>query len=569
LNEPVRPFSKLRFPLPSTPTTFRRLPGAQPITNYYPNPFITGSIEHMDLLPYHRDVFIGAPRAPPPHKFLHNMCVEAERFTADRYHEIHKDMLDDINEVIAKHTERYLKIEDTVRAELEILYNTFIETNAEAREPSTSKRRGSVLGKAKSRSASREPVQRKFSPPPKGHPSIQSVISGPAPKFKLKDDWRQDSSDLPEADDDDKLVPPPFAGSLLTKSLSAHRQQASAPPIEPPLEYPEQLVGQELEQIRQVSKTKDEREISMSYAFSALDEQLARRPPKDGPDAMQRAQAGELPHRPVSKKRMEETVGKNLSFIIPESKEGGSSEEGDSPNRSLGKERMKEAVDENTSFVIPENHEESSSEESGSPPKPDAPDDGEFPQNPPVLYLSPGDVFEFEMEEEQAGPSMASSISLAKTDEYAGHAPSHRNAWKDLGDGKVRWNENKDIYDTRARNRNTGDNDDESKKLAYLGKSMPIFNRQPLSPIGGYSPADLEPKTSLSEREGYLVPPLRTASKKSVRIQSPIPEPSDQEEDVQPGVTGRTGFKPPHIQVREEEKARMKAAGGSRSIYDK
>jgi len=169
------------------------------------------------------------------------------------------------------------------------------------------------------------------------------------------------------------------------------------------------------------------------------------------------------------------------------------------------------------------------------------------------------------MEEEQAGPSMASSISLAKTDEYAGHAPSHRNAWKDIGDGKVRWNENKDIYDTRSRNRNKGD-DDESKKLAYLGKSMPIFNRQPLAPIGGYPPADLEPKTSLSEREGYLVPPLKV--KKSVRILSPVPKPSEDEE-VQPGVTNRKDFVPPHVQIAKEEKAAMKAAGGSKSFYDK
>jgi hypothetical protein len=97
---------------------------------------------------------------------------------------------------------------------------------------------------------------------------------------------------------------------------------------------------------------------------------------------------------------------------------------------------------------------------------------------------------------------------------------------------------------------------------------MPIFNRQPLAPIGSYPPADLEPKTSLSEREGYLVPPLKTALKKSVRIQSPIPEPSE-EGDVRPGVINRKDFVPPHVQIAKEEKAAMKAAGGSKSFYDK
>jgi hypothetical protein len=176
------------------------------------------------------------------------------------------------------------------------------------------------------------------------------------------------------------------------------------------------------------------------------------------------------------------------------------------------------------------------------------------------------------MEDEQAGPSMASSISLAKTDEYAGHAPSHRNAWKDKGNGKYSWNENKDIYDSRRRNpRDDDDDKNDFKRISALAQSMPLdIVRQPLRSISGYVPADLEPKTSLSEREGYFVPPLKTAMKKTVRIESPVAGPSEvDKEDVQPGVTGRKGFVPPHIQVREEDKALMKASGGSRSIYDK
>jgi hypothetical protein len=324
----------------------------------------------MKLLPFHRDVFTGPPRAPPPHKFLHGLCTEAERFTADRHHEIHKEMLAEINETIAKHTERYIKIEDAVRSELEILYNTFIDTNAEAREPSTSKRRGSVLGKAKSRSASREPVQRKFSPPPKGHPSIQSVISGPPAKLKLKTSWNEDTSDLPEARDDAKTVPPPIAGSLLTQSLSALRQQAPAPAAEASLEYAEQLVGQELEQVRRGAKTKEEREIGMSYAFSALDERMANAPAKDGPDAIQRAQAGESPRQSFGKKRMEETMGRSLPSAIQENQEDNSSEENGSPQGSVEEEPEEE--------IVFENQETSSSEGSGSPHKPDASDHGEF-----------------------------------------------------------------------------------------------------------------------------------------------------------------------------------------------
>jgi hypothetical protein len=308
---------------------------------------------------------MGPPRAPPPHKFLHGLCTEAERFTADRHHEIHKEMMAEINETIAKHTERYIKIEDAVRSELEILYNTFIDTNVEAREPSTSKRRGSVLGKAKSRSASREPVQRKFSPPPKGHPSIQSVISGPQPPLKLKISWNEDLSDLPEARDDAKTVPPPIAGSLLTQSLATSRQQAPAPPIEAPLGGPEQ----DLEQIRRGAKTKEQIEIGMSYAFSALDERMANAPAKDKPDAIQRAQVDGSPRQSLGKKRMEETPGRSLPSAIPENQEESSSEEGGSPQGSV--------VEEPEEEIVFENQETSSSEGSGSPHKPDASDHGE------------------------------------------------------------------------------------------------------------------------------------------------------------------------------------------------
>jgi len=336
----------------------------------------------MSLLPYHRDVFLGTPRPAPPHTFLHGLCREAERYTEDRYHEVHEEMLGEINETIAKYTERYIKIEDTVRSEVEILYNIFIETNAEAREPSSG-RRGSVMGKAKSRSASREGVQRKFSPPPRDHPSIQSVISGPTPKLKLKLSWNEDNSDLPEADDNDKTVPPPFAGSLLTSSL----RQAPAPPVEPPLDRSERSIEQNLEEIRRGAKTKEQIEIGMSYAFSALDERMAKASFEDDePDAIQRAQASDLPHQSVGKgpaqgavgkgkKPVKEDGGKNLTFDIPENQEESSSEESD---QSINKRIKEEAVVRKPSHDYPKHPEESSSEESASPHKPDAPDDGEF-----------------------------------------------------------------------------------------------------------------------------------------------------------------------------------------------
>jgi hypothetical protein len=180
------------------------------------------------------------------------------------------------------------------------------------------------------------------------------------------------------------------------------------------------------------------------------------------------------------------------------------------------------------------------------------------------------------MEDLQTGPSAASaSMWYTKADEYAGHAPSHRAAWRDDEKGGYRWNSKKDIHDGRRSNPYTVDEEDEeddTKKVSNLAKSVPVNIRQPLQPLG-FVPPDLEPKTSLSEREGYFVPPLKAAMKKTVRMAvptSPASGPSRvDKEDVQPGVTKRDGFVPPHIQIREEDKAMMKASGGSRSIYDK
>lgn len=176
------------------------------------------------------------------------------------------------------------------------------------------------------------------------------------------------------------------------------------------------------------------------------------------------------------------------------------------------------------------------------------------------------------MEDKEDGPSLApSAVSLAKTDEYAGHAPSHRKGWKTDANGRVGWNENKDIHDGRSSSRyNPSEADSDGGKISALAQSMPLnIVRQPLRAISGYAPADLEPKTSLSEREGYLVPPLKPAgSRKTVKIDAP-PSPSGSRKDEDQPMHERKGFVPPHIQVREEDKALMKASGGSRSIYDK
>jgi len=67
-------------------------------------------------------------------------------------------------------------------------------------------------------------------------------------------------------------------------------------------------------------------------------------------------------------KHMEETAGKSLYSVIPESQEEGSSEESGSPHGSVGEEPEEE--------IVFGNQESSSSEGSEGPRKPDASDHG-------------------------------------------------------------------------------------------------------------------------------------------------------------------------------------------------
>jgi hypothetical protein len=149
-------------------------------------------------------------------------------------------------------------LEEEVRSEVELLWNVYHETNAEARA-STSRRRGSRANE--SRSKSREPVQTKFSPSPVFNNS-NSTTAG----FRSRNGQTNASLSV-----DDK--PSTFApGSLLTTSLSANAPPARNP--DPPVESstsPDRLVDSYLEETSQVAKNSDERAVAMSYVFSALE----------------------------------------------------------------------------------------------------------------------------------------------------------------------------------------------------------------------------------------------------------------------------------------------------------
>lgn len=192
------------------------------------------------------------------------------------------------------------------------------------------------------------------------------------------------------------------------------------------------------------------------------------------------------------------------------------------------------------------------------------------------MLTGTGEVFDFELEERPPAPTtepVGYSLDPNHVDEdaaagytdtadlLAASAPSHRAAWtKSETTGNLRWFDKlaKERRSSQSHDGNSadGENENEESNPSTLATSMPVHIVEPEKrKTVGFASQDLERKTSLSEREGKLVPPLRSAMR-------------------QRGASGAgTGeqagsyFVPPHIQVREEDRA--KNMGASRSIYDK
>jgi hypothetical protein len=173
----------------------------------------------------------------------------------------------------------------------------------------------------------------------------------------------------------------------------------------------------------------------------------------------------------------------------------------------------------------------------------------------PVGYsLDPNHV------DEEAAPGYTDEADL-----LAASAPSHRAAWtRSETTGNLRW------FDKLAKDRRSlqppdGDsaddrNDDSTPSTLTLATSMPVTIVAPEKrKVVGFASPDLERKTSLSEKEGKLVPPLRSAMRQRGASGS----------GSGAGTAEQQGsyFVPPHIQIREEDRA--KKMGASRSIYDK
>lgn len=302
--QPALPFSGLRLPLESKTSQFGRPPQSNFPQLYPPAGQSTSSSSNGNgnqqrLIPTVHDPFFLPPPFIPSHPHLRDLCAEAVTYlqqTHDRYEA-------EVAEFVAKKAGEMRELEDTVRCEVEMLWNTFVENDEELRASSGAgagergsslSRRGSRVASSSTnaRSASREPPIRAFSP----SPSARTRAPAPAPsglaQSQQQHQQRGSSMTATSASMSNPILNEavnnpayPAGSSLLSASLASstlqqQQQQQQRQPSQPqPQAAPGPAGSMVDDSIARVSQTYeksgDARAVAMSHVFSVLDDAMA------------------------------------------------------------------------------------------------------------------------------------------------------------------------------------------------------------------------------------------------------------------------------------------------------
>lgn len=269
----------------------------------------------LKFIPVEADTFFLHPPFLPNHPVLQNLCESSVKFLGTRHRELEAEIV----HFMQQKTDEMRRLEDQVRNEVEMLWNTYRATNPDTNDM-INRRRGSKVEDPRSRS--REPPQRKFSPSPvvlntfkqnqarlrgtgddqlaQSHLDIpvqnegeQSFAAGSLLTSAISANPPGPSEpavESPLKSPETKGEPSTMAvGSLLTSSLSANPQRTPAPPTDPPIKSPEETVNDYLAEAGRLDKKKDGRAVAMSHMFSELDSQIGKLSASKAKDLHERA----------------------------------------------------------------------------------------------------------------------------------------------------------------------------------------------------------------------------------------------------------------------------------------
>jgi hypothetical protein len=258
LNSHILPFSSLSLSLPSRSSSFGK-PPADPL-NIYPRVTTPTQFRRQHYIPPPPDPFFLPPPFIPSHPHLRDLCDQSIEYLRDR----HAILEAEVQSFIAKKSDEMRKLEDTVRKEVEVLWQKYANVPGVAAELERSRSRSDTR-EADAREKKRE-IAVKFAAPDKG-----PLTSSETPTPKGLSRSGSGASSLAQA-----MSPTPAGGSsLLSASISANHFHA--PPPRPSVEDKDEVTRSISELTKKYDTKSDARAVAMSYVFSSLDEAMAER----------------------------------------------------------------------------------------------------------------------------------------------------------------------------------------------------------------------------------------------------------------------------------------------------
>ncbi|KAK8854860.1 hypothetical protein IAR55_003599 [Kwoniella newhampshirensis] len=483
LEQESLPFSGLLLEEPSATSSFGRPP-----SNNDPSPYPPASSStdgRSPLIPPPHDPFFLPPPFIPSHPHLRDLCDQA----GDYLKIAHSRLEDQVRRYIAHKAQEMRELEERVRGEVELLWEKYKDGPAYKDETPQSR----------SASASRAST---------GETQRHNSISGSSRPLNDPNDnpiIKAASSPLGSA---------PPGGSLLAQSLSANTFYAPPPTSNIPTSVKDE-VDDTINRVASTYEKKDDsRAVAMSYVFSSLADRTGNSAPGPASHSRRKSSTSKVIDQDLHDKDSwadDERLNANM-LTVPGSKMDAVEEEEAAEGRTPRPRTVKQLYSE-----------EKITKEKGK-------EKGKVTFEDPAPVMEKQDdeksdqeeyVFDFELDEDSPPPPATDTKVCAYADSnvptsrprnmvelnlshtFAADAPSHRAAWR-------RIEQNGSLYATLRRGSSSTLDEDgavDESQISKLAMSMPMAIHLPKSNTRS-AVLEFERKTSLSEREGKLVPPL-------------------------------------------------------------
>ncbi|WWD18992.1 hypothetical protein CI109_103449 [Kwoniella shandongensis] len=495
LKQDSLPFSHLLLETPLSTSSFGRPP-----SNVAPSPYPNSSTSPEGgkaLIPSPHDPFFLPPPFIPSHPQLRDLCDQA----GDYLKIAHAKLEDHVRQYIVSKAQEMRELEEKVRSEVEMLWEKYkegpdyVEEAHRSRSASTSR---SATGDVQRQSGVTEPTR-----------PLNDTNDNPLSKAAASP-----SGSIPRG------------GSLLAQSLSANTFYAPPPPSTLPASIKDEVDDTINHVASTYNKKDDNRAVAMSYVFSSLADHMGSSVSGSASHGRRKSSTSKIIEEDLHDKDSwadDERLNAGLLTVPGTHMDAVEEEEvaeGRTPrpravkqlyseekvSKGKGKEKVKVKFEEPAPAVVKNDDEKSDQEEYVFDFELDDSSPAPLADNAAAPLPATANV---------AYPRTRNMVEANLSHTFAADAPSHRAAWR-------RIEQNGSLYATLRRgSSSTLDEDgaEDESQISKLAMSMPMAIHLPKTKTRAQV-VEFERKTSLSEREGKLVPPLLKAMR-----ERGIPEP--------------------------------------------